>query len=86
MTDRGTLVADLVPAGAGMSIIDRLAAAGEYEPPVGSILDVPPPPPTLEGGECILIHPICPCAVTLRMTTALALQRGARSEVSVGPV
>ncbi len=49
VTDRGTLVAYLVPAGAGASIIDRLAAAGEYEPPVGSILDLLPPPPTPEG-------------------------------------
>jgi len=49
VTDRGTLVAYLVPADTGVSIVDRLAAAGEYSPPVGSILDVAPPPPTPDG-------------------------------------
>ena len=44
VTDRGALVAYLVPAGESASILDRLAAAGEYEPPVGSLLDLPAPP------------------------------------------
>ncbi|WP_239310172.1 MULTISPECIES: type II toxin-antitoxin system Phd/YefM family antitoxin [unclassified Frankia] len=43
VTDRGVLVAYLVPADAG-SPLDRLVAAGHYEPAVGSILDLLPPP------------------------------------------
>jgi prevent-host-death family protein len=49
VTDRGNLVAYLVPAGTEGSILDRLSAAGEYQPPVGSVLDLPPPPPTPPG-------------------------------------
>jgi prevent-host-death family protein len=44
VTDRGALVAYLVPAGQSASILDRLAAAGEYEPPAGNLRDAPPPP------------------------------------------
>lgn len=48
VTDRGTLVAYLVPAESG-SPLERLAAAGHYEPAAGSILDLLPPPPAPEG-------------------------------------
>lgn len=44
VTDRGALVAYLVPAGESASILDRLAAAGHYRPAVGGLLDVPPLP------------------------------------------
>jgi antitoxin (DNA-binding transcriptional repressor) of toxin-antitoxin stability system len=44
ITDRGTLVAYLVPAEEPVSLLARLEAAGEYLPPVGSVLDLPPPP------------------------------------------
>jgi prevent-host-death family protein len=49
VTDRGTLVAYLVPAGESASILDRLAAAGDYHRPAGSLLDIPSPP-TPPGG------------------------------------
>jgi len=49
VTDRGALVAYLVPAGESASVLDRLAASGDYTPPAGSILDVPPAPRVPEG-------------------------------------
>jgi prevent-host-death family protein len=49
VTERGTLVAYLVPAVESGSLLDRLVAAGEYEPPAGRILDLLPPPPVPEG-------------------------------------
>ncbi|MGH8905064.1 MAG: type II toxin-antitoxin system Phd/YefM family antitoxin [Egibacteraceae bacterium] len=49
VTERGTLVAYLVPADEPGSLLDRLAAADEYEPPAGRILDLLPPPPVPEG-------------------------------------
>jgi len=52
VTDRGTLVAYLVPADAG-SPLARLAAAGHYTPPVGRLLDLPAPPPTPPGGRAL---------------------------------
>jgi prevent-host-death family protein len=58
ITDRGELVAYLVPAGKSASILDRLAAAGEYQPPVGRLVDLPPapeaPPGTRPLGEVLL--------------------------------
>jgi prevent-host-death family protein len=52
VTERGALVAYLVPATETRpSILDRLAAAGEYTPATTSILDLPPPPPTPEGAR-----------------------------------
>lgn len=45
VTDRGRLVAYLVPVEASGSPLDRPAATGEYEPPAGQILDLLPPPP-----------------------------------------
>jgi prevent-host-death family protein len=51
VTDRGTLVASLVPAEGGASLLDRLEAAGEYVPPVGGLLDLLPPPGAPEGAQ-----------------------------------
>jgi prevent-host-death family protein len=49
VTDRGALVAYLVPAGESASILDRLAAAGDYQPPAGNLLDLPAPAPRAGG-------------------------------------
>lgn len=49
VTERGALVAYLVPAAEAGSLLDRLAMAGEYEPPAGRILDLLPPPSIPEG-------------------------------------
>jgi prevent-host-death family protein len=49
VTDRGKLVAYLVPADEPASGRARLEAAGAYRPAVGSLLDLLPPPPTPEG-------------------------------------
>jgi hypothetical protein len=38
-----------LPADTQTSIIGRLVADGEYQPPVSSVLGVPPPPPTPAG-------------------------------------
>lgn len=51
VTDRGALVAYLVPAEPPSGLLDRLEAAGEYTPPVGSVLDLPPPPEAPEGAR-----------------------------------
>jgi prevent-host-death family protein len=51
VTDRGTLVAYLVPAEEPASLLARLEAAGEYTPPVGSVLDLLPPPPVPPAGR-----------------------------------
>jgi prevent-host-death family protein len=45
VTEHGRLVAYLVPAHESGSILDRLAAVGQYKPPVGSIIDLIPVPP-----------------------------------------
>jgi len=50
VTERGTLIAYLVPASEEPAgILERLEARGEYHPPIGSILDLPPPLPVAEG-------------------------------------
>jgi antitoxin (DNA-binding transcriptional repressor) of toxin-antitoxin stability system len=49
VTERGTLVAYLVPVEASGSLLDRLTATGEYQPPAGQILDLLPPPPVPEN-------------------------------------
>jgi prevent-host-death family protein len=49
VTDRGTLVAYLIPAGMAASIVDRLAAAGEYTPPAGRLSDIAAPPKATAG-------------------------------------
>ena len=52
VTDRGTLVAYLVPADDELTTARaRLEAAGTYQPAVGSLLDLLPPPPTPEGSR-----------------------------------
>ena len=50
VTDRGKLVAYLVPAEESGSAYERLVAAGQVRPAVGSLLDLMPPPPA-EPGE-----------------------------------
>ena len=49
VTDRGALVAYLVPAEEPANLLARLEAAGEYLPPIGSMLDLLPPPPVPDG-------------------------------------
>lgn len=44
VTDRGTLAAYLVPVTQPAPVLDQLAAAGEYRPPTGDLLDVQPLP------------------------------------------
>jgi prevent-host-death family protein len=51
VTDRGTLVAYLVPAEEPMGARARLEAAGAYQPAVGNLLDLLPPPPTPEDSR-----------------------------------
>jgi prevent-host-death family protein len=51
VTDRGTLVAYLVPPEESTTARARLEAAGAYVPAVGSLLDLLPPPPTPEGSR-----------------------------------
>lgn len=50
VTDRGKLVAYLVPAEENSSTYERLVAAGRVRPAVGNLLDLLPPPPA-EPGE-----------------------------------
>jgi prevent-host-death family protein len=50
VTDRGKLVAYLVPADESGSVYARLVAAGRVRPAVGNLLDLLPPPPA-EPGE-----------------------------------
>ena len=51
VTERGKLVAYLVPAHEPASARARLEAAGAYRPAVGSLLDLLPPPATPEGSR-----------------------------------
>jgi prevent-host-death family protein len=51
VTERGTLVAYLVPADEPASTRARLEVAGAYRRAVGSLLDLLPPPPTPEGSR-----------------------------------
>ncbi len=51
VTDRGKLVAYLVPAVEPAGVRARLEAAGAYQPAVGSLLDLLPPPPTPDGSR-----------------------------------
>ena len=53
VTNRGKLVAYLVPAEEAGSAYQRLVAAGKVRPAVGNLLDLLPPPPT-EPGEPLL--------------------------------
>jgi prevent-host-death family protein len=50
VTDRGKLVAYLVPAEESGSVYERLVAAGRVRPAVGNLLDLLPPP-LAEPGE-----------------------------------
>jgi prevent-host-death family protein len=49
VTERGALVAYLVPAEEPANLLAQLEASGEYLPPVGSVLDLLPPPPVPPG-------------------------------------
>jgi prevent-host-death family protein len=49
VTDRGKLVAYLVPAEEARSVYERLVAAGRVRPAVGNLLDLLPPPPADPG-------------------------------------
>jgi prevent-host-death family protein len=49
VTVRGQLVAYLVPAGESDSILDRMAAVGDYRPPAGGLTDLLPVPPAPAG-------------------------------------
>jgi prevent-host-death family protein len=49
VTDRGELVAYLVPAEEGGSTYQRLVAAGRVRPAIGNLLDLLPPPPAEPG-------------------------------------
>jgi prevent-host-death family protein len=51
VTNRGTLVAYLVPAEESAPSVARLEAAGDYLPAVGSLLDLLPPPPAAAGSR-----------------------------------
>lgn len=49
VTERGVLVAYLVPSTDQATLVERMIAAGEYEPAAGSMLDLLPPPPAPAG-------------------------------------
>jgi prevent-host-death family protein len=49
VTDRGVLVAYLVPAEVAGSVLERLAAVGDYQPPAGGIADLLPVPSAPAG-------------------------------------
>ena len=49
VTERGKLVAYLVPAEDAGTLLDRLAESGDYLPPAGAIGDLLPPPVATEG-------------------------------------
>ena len=53
VTDRGKLVAYLVPAEAGGTVLDRMRAAGQVRPAIGNLLDLMPPPPTPPGSKTL---------------------------------
>jgi len=50
VTDRGKLVAYLVPAEEPESVFEQLVAAGQVQRATGNLLDLPPLPPA-EPGE-----------------------------------
>lgn len=49
VTDRGELVAYLVPADDAVTLLDRLGASGDYVPSAGAIDDLLPPPAIPQG-------------------------------------
>jgi antitoxin (DNA-binding transcriptional repressor) of toxin-antitoxin stability system len=53
VTDRGKLVAYLVPAESGGTVLDRMRAAGQVRPAIGNLLDMMPPPPTPPGAKTL---------------------------------
>ena len=53
VTNRGKLVAYLVPAEGGGTVLDRMRAAGQVRPAIGNLLDLMPPPPTPPGEKTL---------------------------------
>ena len=53
VTDRGELVAYLVPAGDGGTTFERMKAAGQVRPAIGNLMDLMPPPPTPPGQKTL---------------------------------
>jgi prevent-host-death family protein len=53
VTDRGKLVAYLVPAEGNGTVLDRMRAAGQVRPAIGNLLDFMPPPPTPPGQKTL---------------------------------
>ena len=53
VTNRGKLVAYLVPAEGGGTFLDRMRAAGQVRPAIGNLLDRMPPPPTPLGRKTL---------------------------------
>ncbi|MQA60461.1 MAG: type II toxin-antitoxin system prevent-host-death family antitoxin [Actinophytocola sp.] len=51
VTDRGKLVAYLVPAEQAGPMLERLEAAGQYRPAARSIFELAPPPQAPEGAQ-----------------------------------
>lgn len=49
VTERGKLVAYLIPAAESGSTLDRLEATGQYHPAVERLTDLDPPPPLPSG-------------------------------------
>ncbi|MDQ2883800.1 MAG: type II toxin-antitoxin system prevent-host-death family antitoxin [Actinomycetota bacterium] len=49
VTERGKLVAYLVPADDTGTLLESLAASGDYAPPAGAIDDLLPPPSIPQG-------------------------------------
>lgn len=49
VTERGKLVAYLVPAERPGSVLDQLRAEGKVREAKGNLLDLPPPPPPDDG-------------------------------------
>lgn len=53
VTDRGRLVAYLVPAEEGGTVLDRMRAAGQVRPARGNLMDLLPPPPAPPGAKTL---------------------------------
>ena len=51
VTDRGELVAYLVPAEQGGTTVERMVAAGQVQLATGNLLDLLPPPPATPGAR-----------------------------------
>lgn len=73
VTERGKLVAYLVPAEDAGTLLDRLAASGDYLPPAAEIGDLLPPP-TIPQGRRPLSEVVAPAGCgALRILDAIHL-------------